>query len=76
MRSKIAKNKPSQKQIASPAPPAGIGPLWNKQECAAFLRMKTRTLEKYVALGRIPVIRLSQKMLLFNPPDVLAAINN
>lgn len=49
-------------------------PLWDKQECAAFLRIRTRTLDKYVALGKIPAIKLSHKLVRFDPSAVIAAL--
>ena len=48
--------------------------LMNKTECAEFLRIKGRTLDKYVAAGKIPVLRLSQKITRFNLADVIAAL--
>jgi excisionase family DNA binding protein len=48
--------------------------LMNKDECAAFLGIKKRTLEKYMAERQIPFIRLSQKLVLFHLDDVMAAL--
>ena len=48
--------------------------LMDKAECAALLGIKPRTLEKYMWLGRIPFIRLSQKLVRFHRGDVLAAL--
>ena len=46
----------------------------NKDECAAFLGIKKRTLETYMAERQIPFIRLSQKLVLFHLDDVMAAL--
>jgi hypothetical protein len=46
----------------------------DRPACAKFIGIKTRTLDKYVALGRIPAIRLSQKIVRFDLDDVLAAL--
>ena len=46
----------------------------NKDECAAFLGIKKRTLEKYMAERQIPFIRLSQKLVLFHLDDVMASL--
>ena len=48
--------------------------LMDKAECAALLGIKPRTLEKYMWLGRIPFIRLSQKLVRFHRGDVMAAL--
>ncbi len=48
--------------------------LLTKAECAAFLGIKPRTLEKYLGLRRIPCIRLSQKVVRFDLDDVLSAL--
>lgn len=49
-------------------------PLVKKAECAALLGIKIRTLDKYVALGKIPVIRLSQKCVRFDLDDVVQTL--
>ncbi len=48
--------------------------LLTKEECAAFLGIKQRTLEKYLGLRRIPCIRLSQKVVRFDMEEVMAAL--
>lgn len=48
--------------------------LSNRPECAAYLGIKLRTLDKYVALGRIPAIKLSQKFVRFDLEQVRAAL--
>ena len=49
-------------------------PLATKVECARFIGIKVRTLDKYVAAGRIPVIKLSQKLVRFDLDEVRAAL--
>jgi hypothetical protein len=48
--------------------------LVDKKACAKFIGIRVRTLDKYVALGRIPAIRLSQKIVRFDLDDVRAAL--
>jgi hypothetical protein len=55
---------------------AGQRVLMNKAQCAAFLGIKIRTLDKYVHEKRIPFIRLSQKLVRFHVGDVLFALRN
>lgn len=50
--------------------------LVGKKECAECIGIKVRTLEKYVAEGRIPVIKISQKCVRFHMGDVLAALRS
>lgn len=53
-----------------------IRPLVKKKECADLIGIKVRTLEKYVADGRIPVIKLSHKCVRFCMDDVMAALRS
>ena len=50
--------------------------LMTKTECAAFLGIKKRTLEKYMGARQIPFMRLSQKMVRFHIDDVMAALRD
>ena len=64
---------PAKGEIAEHHVPCKRG-FMNKDECAAFLGIKKRTLEKYMAERQIPFIRLSQKLVLFHLDDVMAAL--
>lgn len=51
------------------------GRYWmNKAQCAAFLGVKLRTLERFMAEGKVPFVRLSQKTVRFYGPDVIAGL--
>ena len=51
------------------------GRYWmNKAQCAAFLGVKPRTLERFMAEGKVPFVRLTQKTVRFYGPDVIAGL--
>lgn len=65
-----------QREAPISGAPQDLPLLMTKKQCAHFLQIRLRTLEKFVALGRIPVIRLSAKTVRFHREDVLAALRN
>jgi excisionase family DNA binding protein len=48
----------------------------NKKELADLLGIKVRTLEKFIAAGRVPFIKLSQKVIRFHYDDVITTLRS
>ncbi len=58
-------------QIAEKKVPRSLDEILTLEECASWLALKPRDLKEKVRAGRIPAIRLNQRVLRFHPRTVL-----
>lgn len=58
---------------APPAPEPTV--LLTPEECAAWIGVTKRTLLQMVRAGRVPVVRLNERVLRFHAPTILDRLN-
>lgn len=71
---KTVHHKSKARLVGHSPPQTALSPLWTRKQVAAALRVCPVTVSRYTRAGLLPCLKITQRMVRYNPATVLAFI--